>query len=81
MTRRRVQAGLDAGATIDEANTIHLMEIDPMGEARESHSAAVANAKRDGQRVVVENVSRPEGLNSVLASLTSALRAQGEDVT
>lgn len=33
------------------------------------------------QRIVIENVPAPMGTNSVLASLTSVLRARGEDVT
>ena len=36
---------------------------------------------RSGQRRIIENVQSPQGLNSVLASLTSVLRAAGEDVT
>ena len=37
--------------------------------------------KRDGDRVVIENVPRPMGINSVLACYTSILRSQGEDVS
>lgn len=37
--------------------------------------------ERSGGRRVIENVPVPQGLNSVLASLTSVLRAAGEDVT
>lgn len=33
------------------------------------------------QRVVIENVPAPAGTNSVLAALTSVLKARGEDVT
>ena len=37
--------------------------------------------KRKGKRVCIEAVPSPKGMNSVLASLTAALQAVGEDVT
>ena len=42
---------------------------------------ATSGCERDVPRRVVENVPPPRGMNSVLASLTSVLRAHGEDVT
>jgi hypothetical protein len=53
---------------------------DSKEDNRMTHTAT-SKITREGDRVLIQDVPRPKGANSTLASLTAVMQSQGQDVT